>query len=441
MAKIVFNPSFTLIGPKQEDDFAVSFSTADRAVPATPVVPTLAPGCLVTPYTPAFTATDVTATFSGSTQGAYLKVADTANWEVVGTTVRKRHRNAPNTVDIEAGNRFNRRTFTRAHPYGYPALTGKDPGVFDYNSLAAASTRLLHNRLAQAQPGATAQDVFLDGGDYTFASGPSVTPNPNRILPDLDLSGVSVTRTNVSGETAAHPVMLVSPRHIVCNSHIDVVPGNSVAFRRRDGTIQTATVLAFTDKGSNYDLRVAILSEDITNCAVYKTLPDNWASYLPACTHATLTAYGATGAIPVVVRQANTGVGGHSNPIDTNSPKLRVDWIRVADTPNDSSPTDPAFNAFYTGFPQDPLYPFYQQAYGGDSGSPMFVLVPNSAGASPFSFTPALASNYFGATSGPFLPRERTWVNAAMQTLSTAQGEARVFTFNTVDLSLFPTYE
>lgn len=438
MANIVFNPSLTLIGPKQEDDFTVSFSTVARAVPATTPVPTLAPGCIVSPHTPAFTTADIGATFSGNTQGAYLKVADTANWEVVGSTVRKRHRSAPNTVDIEAGNRFNRRTFALTHLYDFPSRTGSGPGVFDYNSLAAASTRLLHKRLAQAQPGATAQDVFLDGGDYTLASGPSVTPNPNRILPDLDLSGVSVTP----------PVMLVSPRHIVCNTHIGVVPGNSVAFRRRDGTIQTATVLAFTDEGSNYDLRVAILSEDITNCAVYKTLPDNWASYLPACTQATLIAYGATGAVPVVVRQANTGVyppGTQApecgnNPIDTNSPKLRVDWIRVADTPNDSSPTDTAFNAFYTGFPQDPLYPFYQLAYGGDSGSPMFMLVPNSASASPSSFTPALVSSYFGATSGPFLPRERTWVNAAMQTLSTAQGEARVFTFNTVDLSVFPTY-
>ena len=430
MAKIVFNPSLTIIGPKQEDDFTVSFSTVERAVPATTPVPIQAPGCIVSPYTPAFTATDIGATFSGNTQGAYLKVADTANWEVVGSTVRKRHRSAPDTVDIEAGNRFNRRTFARTHLYDFPPRTGSDPGVFDYKSLAAASTRLLHKRLAQAQPGATAQDVFLNGGDYTLASGPSVTPNPNRILPDLDLSGVSITP----------PVMLVSPRHIVCNTHIGVVPGDSVAFRRRDGTIQTATVLAVIDEGDNYDLRVAILSEDITNCAVYKTLPDNWASYIPACTQATLIAYGATGAIPVVARQANTGVGGHNNPIDTNSPKLRVDWIRVMDGPNDSSPTDTAFSAFYTGFPQDPLYPFYQLAYGGDSGSPMFMLVPNSAGASPSGFTPALVSSYFGATSGPFLPRERTWVNAAMQTLSTAQGEARVFTFDTVDLSVFTTY-
>lgn len=153
-----------------------------------------------------------------------------------------------------------------------------------------------------------------------------------------------------------------------------------------------------------------------------------------------MIAYDATGAIPVVVRQANTGVGGHNNPIDTNSPKLRVDWIRVADIPNDSSPTDSTFSASYTGFPQDPLYPFYQRAYDGDSGSPMFMLVPNSASASPSSFTPALVSSYFGVTTGPFLPRERTWVNAAMQTLSTAQGEARVFTFDTVDLSVFPTY-
>lgn len=431
MAKIVFNPSFALIGPKQEDDFTVSFSTADRPVPATAPVPTLAPGCIVAPHTPAFTATDVAVTFSGNTQGAYIKVADTANWEVVGTTVRKRHRDAPNTVVIEAGNRLNRRTFTRAHLYGYPAMTGNDPGVFDYNSLAAATTRLLRNRFAQVQPGAAAQDVFLDGGDYTLATGPSVTPNPTRLLPDLDLSGVSVTP----------PVMLVSPRHIVCNTHIGVGTGDSVAFRRRDGTVQTVTVLAHTDKGGNYDLRVALLSEDVTDCTVYKTLPDNWASYIPACTQATLIAYGATGAIPVVVRQANTGVGGHNNPIDTNSPKLRVDWIRVTDGPNGSSPTEPSFNAFYTGFPQDPLYPFYQQAYGGDSGSPMFMLVPNSAAASPSNFTPALVSSYFGATSGPFLPRERTWINATMQALSTAHGEARVFTFNTVDLSLFPTYE
>lgn len=447
MARIVYSAGATLKGATEADDIQVSFTSVVRSVPYSADPPVYVPGCVVYPSTPAQTVSDGAFTFSGNTKGAYLKLVDSDRWRVVGNDVREVYRGNNNRFYFEFGNNFYRRRGSSDVATSSTYRGASQPGLYDYNSLAASSTRLVRSRFQTRQPGADTQCLFLDGGSYAVEA-PSVTPNPNCALADMDWSGVSVTSTNGSG-LAFYPVMLVSPRHAVCNKHIGAYTGQEVVFRRRDGSYQTVNVLGEVDSATSDDLRVVVFDADVTDCAYYKTLPADWRRYIPALTSETLGAYGGVGCVPLVFRTYNTGIDPSpdtpphkNNPIASSSPKLRVDWLALMDSPIKSGPTVPPGEGLGAGmilFPTDALHGFFNNPYPGDSGSPGFFLVPS--GPNSQSFTPALVTSYWTPRSGPCYTERRAWIDTTMQALSTTYGVQGTYTFGTLDLSAYPTYD
>lgn len=447
MARIVYSEGATLKGATEADNIQVSFTSVNRSVPYSTQPPVYVPGCVLYPSIPAQTVTDAAFTFSGNTKGAYLKLVDSPRWRVVGNSVQEVYKGNNNRFYFEYGNNFYRQLGSSDAITARTISGPSQPGAYDYNSLPASATRLVRSRFQPRQPGADAQCLFLDGGNYTVA-GASVTLNPNRVLPDMDWSGVSVATSN-GGGLAYYPVMLISPRHAVCNTHVGAYTTQQVVFRRRDGSYQTVTVLGELDSENKDDLRVVVFDADVTDCAYYKTLPADWRRYIPALTSETLDTYGAVGCVPLVLRQYNTGINpspdapsSRNNPIASNSPKLRVDWLGLMDSTISSGPSvgpGEGTGAGTTSFPLDALHPFSNYAYPGDSGSPGFLLVPS--GPESQSFTPALITSYWTPRSGPCYPERRTWIDTAMQALSTMYGVPGTYTFGTVDLSAYPTYD
>ena len=311
-----------------------------------------------------------------------------------------------------------------------PLTIQKKAGTFKTGSLGKACTDTLRAQIGPHNAGSESQDVFSPGGAYpSDGSAPTVTPNPTRMLPDLDLSGVSVTRQAGDG-ISRYPVMLVSPRHFVCNYHCGVYPPLWVYYRRTDGVIHKATVVDVIDLGA--DLRVGIFDADVPNCAVYATLPMDWEDYMPSTTLNAFNKHRGTPAIMAVVRQANPGeqpgTQAGNNIIQTPSPKLRVTWISTIDETKE--------NCTVKRVQDEPEDQFFNGAYPGDSGSPIFVLVPNLNGG----FTPALVMSYFGANSGPAYPVLSDRINDAIAELSARNSETRIFQMGTVDISRFTKY-
>lgn len=447
MARIKFSSAAKVRGSRQTEDFSASLSVPSRTVPAQPGQSIYLPSCVVQTQAGSFTTADIAVSFSGNSEGAYVRVDDTDNLQVVGTTVQKLTNSymEGQPITVYAGNKFGERKYTATNP-AYATVTPQviDFGVFDFNSLAGQSKRLVEQLFAGVAPTADRLDQFLGGGTYdpTTPGGPALTPNPNRIAPSLDMTGISVHRSSANG--TGLPIVLVSPRHFVAAKHIGVPLGDSVTFKRGDGTYQTATVVGtfeFPDPAQDtFDLMVGILSQDITGCAAYKTLPADWARYLPANSQAVASANnGAHAAFPVLVRASNPGTSDGqltgNIKLNTNSPHLLVGWAGLCDALSAQG----VYRMVYPVPPQanrtGSLFQAYRTLYPGDSGSPHFMPIPQATG-----HTMALISLTYGATTGPFLPNHITWLNQKMSELSAAQSDPRVFSIGTVDLSSFPVY-
>lgn len=326
-----------------------------------------------------------------------------------------------------------------------PVPRQKTTGTFVNGSLGKACTELLYSLLNGKVPGSNHQDLFLPGGTFPNTHGDpptNIVRNPNRMIPKLDLSGVSITREtdNDPGVRWLFPAILVSPRHFVCNKHSGIWNNLTVYFLTKSGVIHEAVVLDSEDIAPESDLRVGIFTEDVPDCEYYGTLSGDWMNYMPGNWIPTETAYsgfqGVPG-IPLVTCQANPGesTNGDSanNVINTDNRKLRITWM--LDVLDAKYPPYRQTVAIH-GMMEDPMYPFFNRAYGGDSGSPIFMLVPYMNG----NFMPALISSYWSSTSGPFYPLLRERIDTAMKMFSTRHGDSRTFTMKTANLSRFTRF-
>lgn len=382
---------------------------------------------------------------TGNTTG--LKVyPDNPNYaKLLGDTVRKIKDFHPviNPKYLFVENEFGKRKFTINIDTEMPVPRQKTTGTFVNGSLGKACTELLYSLLNGKVPGSNHQDLFLPGGTFPNGDPPTnIVRNPNRMIPKLDLSGVSITRETDNGPGVGwrFPAILVSPRHFVCNKHSGIWNNLTVYFLTKSGVIHEAVVLDSEDIAPESDLRVGIFTEDVPDCEYYGTLSGDWMNYMPGNWIPTNTAYsgflGVPG-IPLVTCQANPGesTNGDSanNVINTDNRKLRITWM--LDVLDAKYPPYRQTVAIH-GMMEDPMYPFFNRAYGGDSGSPIFMLVPYMNG----NFMPALISSYWSSTSGPFYPLLRERIDTAMKMFSTRHGDPRTFTMKTANLSRFTRF-
>lgn len=378
---------------------------------------------------------------TGNTKGIKLSSTNPSKLSIVGNTAHKigwytRSSLPPTNIIVET--EYGARHYYADIPEDAQKAEKTDTGTYYPGTFGAACIELLNRLMGPYLPGPTSQDVYLNGGTYDATNAPpNVTRNPNRLIPELDLSGVSVSRGRVNPAEEAgagnFPVMLVSPRHAVCNNHSGVDTGQKVYFMRRDGSLQMVTVLGKVNLPS--DGRVVMFDQDVTGCAMYSTLPSDWSEFMPSMTLAAYQKHNLTGAIPVIVRQHNPGeqVEGSwefgINIINTNSSHLRVDWLSEMELFGVSLIS-------LVSLRDEPLAQFHMRASGGDSGSPAFFLVPDKVGG----FEPALVTSYWTTNSGPSYPTLLPKITEAMHTLSTNYGDTRIFDMGTVDLSHFTRF-
>lgn len=377
---------------------------------------------------------------TGNTKGVKVSSTNPSKLSIIENTARKIGNYAnydPVKTQIKVETEYGLRLYDAVIPEDARKAGKSDTGTYYPGTFGAACIDLLNQLMSPYTPGPTSQDVHLDGGTYeaTNAS-PNVTRNPNRMIPELDLSGVSVSRgrDETIYETSGNfPVMLVSPRHAVCNDHSGAWEGIKVHFMRRDGSMQMVTVIGKIDLPS--DARVVMFDQDVTGCAMYSTLPPNWSEYMPSMTLAAYAKHNFTGALPVIVRQHNPGEYKEDkwefgiNIINTNSSHLRVDWISELELYGVSLIS-------LVSLRDEPLAQFHMRAYGGDSGSPAFFLVPDKVGG----FEPALITSYWSGGSGPSYATLLPQIIETMHTLSTTHGDPRMFEMGTVDLSHFTRF-
>lgn len=386
-------------------------------------------------------------TVSGNTADLKVYTSDPNYAKVSGDTVYKIKDFHPvlNPKYLFLENEFGKRKFRINIDTEMPVLRQKTTGTFVNGSLGKACTELLYSLVNGKVPGSNHQDLFLPGGTFPNTHGDpptNIVRNPNRMIPKLDLSGVSITREadNGPGVQWRFPAILVSPRHFVCNKHCGVWTGLTVYFLTKSGVIHEATVLDSEDVAPESDLRVGIFTEDVPDCEYYGTLSGDWMHYIPGNWIQAKEPYsgfmGVPG-VPLVTCQANPGEdpGSESgnNIINTDNRKLRITWM--LDIWDAKYPPYKQTVALH-GMKEDPMYPFFNQGYGGDSGSPIFMLVPYAYG----NFVPALISSYWSSGGGPFYPLLRERINEAMQMFSTRHGDPRTFTMKTANLSRFTRF-
>ena len=251
---------------------------------------------------------------TGNTKGVKVSSTNPSKLSIVGNTAHKTGdytNHDPVKTQIKVETEYGARHYYADIPEDARKVEKTDTGTYYPGTFGAACIELLNRLMSPYTPGPTSQDVYLDGGTYDATNlPPNVTRNPNRLIPELDLSGVSVSRgREIPADEAGagnFPVMLVSPRHAVCNNHSGVDTGQKVYFMRRDGSLQMVTALGKVNLP--VDGRVVMFDQDVTGCAMYSTLPPNWSEYMPSMTLAAYAKHNLTGALPVIVRQHNPGM-------------------------------------------------------------------------------------------------------------------------------------
>lgn len=437
---VKFGQSVRINGMGPEKDFAVSFATRMEQLPEL-VISVNMPDAIVPKRLMATEATVVDVTVTGNTKGlkAYSTNENKMSFQN-GTIYKVGNYYAYDEIKtmFVVETEYGKRQYEVLIPEDARKAEKKEAGSYFQGTLGAAVIKLTNTLFGAYFPGSFHQDVFLDGGTYYATNyAPALTRNPNRLLQELDLSGVSVSRGRYDNDipleqfSGPFPVMLVSPRHAVCNKHSGVSPGIKVYFMRKDGSLQMVTVIAMTDLP--FDGRVVMFDQDVIGCEIYKTLPPDWKAYLPSLTLKGYQLHNIFGAVPVVVRQHNPGEVVADrwqfgiNIINTNSPHLRVDWVESLESYG-------APGAGLVSLQNEPLAAFHMRAYGGDSGSPAFMLIPNKNNDG---FQPALVTSYWSGSSGPSYPELSSEITSAMNTMAAANGDARYFEMGFVDISHF----
>lgn len=301
---------------------------------------------------------------------------------------------------------------------------------FQGGSLAAHCTANVLARIQGKAQGGETQNIYIDGGTHRENLVDCFTEgfNPNSILAGVDIDCISFSRNNPDPFVLSRhrfPGILVGPRHIIGAFHCIPTTGQRVIWRRSDGSFVEANVVRDANLGG--DMGIAMLDRDITGIAFGKLLPPNYRQKLRAGERRIING-------TFIARdRALLAFGITSN----TSPNLG--FVRHAQVFGVASigtvPTGAFFdNQVFIGQPKQPeAQPFYSLPYGGDSGSPLFLLI-DQAGVP----TPVFIGSLYTATSAPTYPEFSPMAAQRFNEWGPQLGYSAPFNFQYADLSAFP---
>ena len=290
--------------------------------------------------------------------------------------------------------------------------------------VAGSLARHVSDAMASLVAGKTPDDATLL--NYSTYSGdyPSLTiaRNPQNFAAGIDLTGMSVARSDLS--TGYWPACLVSKRHYIAANHVTGA-NFSFCWLAADGTQVRATALSHTNIAGT-DLHVGYLDQDMpASIKRFKVLPANFRSYLPSS---------GTYWLPSLSKRQ---VVGNDASAAINTPKydaLRVLPVKFIDTES----TYYGSNGHYAYVPvigkldpADPLRAWQVPLHSGDSSGPSWLLINGEA---------VLLGHYAEVTGAPHLGDYITQVEAAMNSLASAQGDGTSYSLTKISLAGFNAY-
>lgn len=331
---------------------------------------------------------------------------------------------------LRAKGRAGVREYDLRFPDAQPIVTVRDHALVP-GTLAAHCTDNVLQRLSGKSQGGLAQNVFQESfHGYTLETLSCTGYNQSSIVAGLDLACVQFASSRQqfsSGLASEHrlPSLLAGPRHLIGAWHAMNEAGQRVFFRRNDGSFAEAVVLQLVHMGN--DLGLATLDRDITGIQFARTLPRTWTQKMQAT-------YRVDDTVPRDPLVLAIGLTGNTSPGLGFVRHAQVFGLRGMGHLDSSPQTHGANRSVSFTRPKDQsLAPWYSEPYGGDSNSPLFLIIQQGA-----SQVPAFISNFFTAFSGPHHGAHELVINQQLTAMSAAAGDTRPFTLQTVDLSAFP---
>jgi hypothetical protein len=288
------------------------------------------------------------------------------------------------------------------------------------NFLAGTLGRHIYDTMAAQVAGktfSTSSVTPYSSNNYNTTS-PAVVRNPAAFTAGLDLSAITV----VNGGTYGHPGLLISPRHILGADHY--VASSPMTWMRPDGTFATASVVSRKRIGSS-DISVAYLGAPITGIVPFKVLPKDWAKYIPGIigknttqsgTRFTTTGNHPFAQLPVLFKKARAGDRIHTSVLQAIDSDAFCITASLASVPD---------------IPTLPTIDWGSGAESGDSGGPVFAPVNGEM---------VLFCTFWLPQGGPFITSSIDDINAAMNSLASAAGDATAYALQHPVLTGFTSY-
>jgi len=294
------------------------------------------------------------------------------------------------------------------------------------NSLAYHVYNAINTMVGTLANNDTNGNVWQSNNHSTSAL--SAVRNTNCITNNvLDLSAIAAATSYGSG--LDFPGVLISPHHAIFAAHVN--PSGTYAWLTASGVpaystiTQTATIPGGISTGTP-DITVAYFTNPITGITPMKTLPTNWASYLPSVANGY-----AGGTFSYAVPPALTkGVWRGSEAVDCISVD---DWYYRLATYNFMQVRPSVFSNMTS---------WAATIVSGESSSPTFIPVDVNNPTSGFSYQPVLIG-MMTDTMGNMgsIPDYSAAITTAMQSTAQAAGDAAYasYSMGTISLANFPT--
>lgn len=315
-------------------------------------------------------------------------------------------------------------TYTRTMAGTNPVASGGWTS-FNVGALGEHVTTQLEGLIAGKTGGTDAAQKYWDAFTNDV-NNPAATFNPNSIVSTLDMSAMSVMRSNGPSNTKdEYPAMLVTDKHAVGAYHVFDGGGQGVGetvvfLRKSDHTFHSTTITGLVQIGVT-DWCVMVFDTPVP-ITPFKALPVNfWETYAPAIDES--KGYSIQ-LFPFLSKVMHNETDGFES------------WWNIFGAFGEHPMPPYVDDLIEYDEPSDTFLPFHNGIISGDSGSPNFIMINGE---------PILQGTHNAQRSGDDhaggahdISRWITEINAAMDTLSAAP--AGTYTLTHPVITGFNTY-